>query len=111
MLEDGYMTIKAQTCSLITCIMSASNTRVTSASPVFGVLLQAHDRLTNALKDRPHRRATTIASCASDQHPPDLLTPPRRAPVRAEGNDMATREKPGILLETHHLRKGDQYDA
>ena len=44
MLEDGYMTIKAQTPCLITCIKELNTPRYMSVSGVFECYSQAHDR-------------------------------------------------------------------
>ena len=61
MLEDGYMTIKAQTPCLITCIKELNTPRYMSVSGVFECYSKPMTVLDyNALKDHPLIDATTI---------------------------------------------------
>ena len=104
MLEDGYMTIKAQTPCLITCIKELNTPRYMSVSGVFECYSKPMTVLDyNALKDHPLIDATTIGLKGS---PTNILTsfttPQKGAGQMLEGNDMATCEKlAGILLEKH----------
>ena len=72
MLEDGYMTIKAQTPCLITCIKELNTPRYMSVSGVFECYSKPMTVLDyNALKDHPLIDATTIGLKGS---PTNILT-------------------------------------
>ena len=104
MLEDGYMTIKAQTPCLITCIKELNTPRYMSVSGVFECYSKPVNVLDyNALKDHPLIDATTIGLKGSPTNILTSFTPPQKgAGQMLEGNDMATCEKlAGILLEKH----------
>lgn len=104
MLEDGYMTIKAQTPCLITCIKELNTPRYMSVSGVFECYSKPMTVLDyNALKDHPLIDATTIGLKGSPTNILTSFTPPQKgAGQMLEGNDMATCEKlAGILLEKH----------
>ena len=104
MLEDGYMTIKAQTPCLITCIKELNTPRYMSVSGVFECYSKPVTVLDyNALKDHPLIDATTIGLKGSPTNILTSFTPPQKgAGQMLEGNDMATCEKlAGILLEKH----------
>ena len=104
MLEDGYMTIKAQTPCLITCIKELNTPRYMSVSGVFECYSKPMTVLDyNALKDHPLIDATTIGLKGSPSNILTSFTPPQKgAGQMLEGNDMATCEKlAGILLEKH----------
>ena len=104
MLEDGYMTIKAQTPCLITCIKELNTPRYMSVSGVFECYSKPMTVLDyNALKDPPLIDATTIGLKGSPTNILTSFTPPQKgAGQMLEGNDMATCEKlAGILLEKH----------
>ena len=104
MLEDGYMTIKAQTPCLITCIKELNTPRYMSVSGVFECYSKPMTVLDyNALKDHPLIDATTIGLKGSPTNILTSFTPPQKgAGQMLEGNDMKTCEKlAGILLEKH----------
>ena len=104
MLEDGYMTIKAQTPCLITCIKELNTPRYMSVSGVFECYAKPMKVLDyEALKDHPLIDATTIGLKGSPTNILTSFTPPQKgAGQMLEGNDMATCEKlAGILLEKH----------
>ena len=104
MLEDGYMTIKAQTPCLITCIKELNTPRYMSVSGVFECYSKPMKVLDyEALKDHPLIDATTIGLKGSPTNILTSFTPPQKgAGQMLEGNDMATCEKlAGILLEKH----------
>ena len=104
MLEDGYMTIKAHTPCLITCIKELNTPRYMSVSGVFECYSKPMTVLDyNALKDHPLIDATTIGLKGSPTNILTSFTPPQKgAGQMLEGNDMATCEKlAGILLEKH----------
>ena len=104
MLEDGYMTIKAQTPCLITCIKELNTPRYMSVSGVFECYSKPMTVLDyNALKDHHLIDATTIGLKGSPTNILTSFTPPQKgAGQMLEGNDMATCEKlAGILLEKH----------
>ena len=104
MLEDGYMTIKAHTPCLITCIKELNTPRYMSVSGVFECYSKPMKVLDyNALKDHPLIDATTIGLKGSPTNILTSFTPPQKgAGQMLEGNDMATCEKlAGILLEKH----------
>ena len=104
MLEDGYMTIKAHTPCLITCIKELNTPRYMSVSGVFECYYKPMTVLDyNALKDHPLIDATTIGLKGSPTNILTSFTPPQKgAGQMLEGNDMATCEKlAGILLEKH----------
>ena len=103
-IEDGYMTIKAQTPCLITCIKELNTPRYMSVSGVFECYSKPMTVLDyNALKDHPLIDATTIGLKGSPTNILTSFTPPQKgAGQMLEGNDMATCEKlAGILLEKH----------
>ena len=104
MLEDGYMTIKAQTPCLITCIKELNTPRYMSVSGVFECYSKPMKVLDyEALKDHELIDATTIGLKGSPTNILTSFTPPQKgAGQMLEGNDMATCEKlAGILLEKH----------
>lgn len=104
MLEDGYMTIKAQTPCLITCIKELNTPRYMSVSGVFECYSKPMTVLDyNALKDHPLIDATTIGLKGSPTNILTSFTPPQKgAGQMLEGNDMKTCEKlAGILSEKH----------
>ena len=104
MLEDGYMTIKAQTPCLITCIKELNTPRYMSVSGVFECYSKPMTVLDyNALKDHPLIDATTIGLKGSPTNILTSFTPPQKgAGQLLEGNAMATCEKlAGILLAKH----------
>ena len=108
MLEDGYMTIKAQTPCLITCIKELNTPRYMSVSGVFECYSKPMTVLDyNALKDHPLIDATTIGLKGSPTNILTSFTPPQKgAGQMLEGNDMATCEKlAGILLEKHIIKE------
>ena len=104
MLEDGYMTIKAHTPCLITCIKELNTPRYMSVSGVFECYSKPMKVLDyNALKDHPLIDATTIGLKGSPTNILTSFTPPQKgAGQMLEGNDMKTCEKlAGILSEKH----------
>ena len=115
MLEDGYMTIKAHTPCLITCIKELNTPRYMSVSGVFECYSKPMNgpRLQRPEGSSPDRRYHHRPQGLPDQHP-DLL----HAPSEGRWPD-ARGQRHGYLREarwyparkTHHLRKGDQYDA
>ena len=115
MLEDGYMTIKAQTPCLITCIKELNTPRYMSVSGVFECYSKPMTVLDyNALKDHPLIDATTIGLKGSpDQHPDLLHASPegRRSDARGQRHGYLREARRYPARKTHHLRKGDQYDA
>ena len=77
MLEDGYMTIKAQTPCLITCIKELNTPRYMSVSGVFECYSKPMTVLDyNALKDHPLIDATTIGLKGSPTNILTSFTPP-----------------------------------
>ena len=104
MLEDGYMTIKAHTPCLITCIKELNTPRYMTVSGVFECYSKPVTVLDyNALKDHPLIDATTIGLKGSPTNILTSFTPPQKgAGQMLEGNDMKTCEKlAGILSEKH----------
>lgn len=104
MLEDGYMTIKAQTPCLITCIKELNEPRYMSVGGVF----EAYSKpLTtfgyDDLKDDPLIDATTIGLKGSPTNIFKSFTPPQKgAGMMLEGADKATCEQlAGILAKKH----------
>ena len=88
MLEDGYMTIKAQTPCLITCIKELNTPRYMSVSGVFECYSKPMTVLDyNALKDHPLIDATTIGLKGSPTNILTSFTPPQKgAGQMLEGN-------------------------
>ena len=103
MLEDGYMTIKAQTPCLITCIKELNTPRYMSVSGVF----ECYSKPMTVL-DYHHR-----PQGLPDQHPDLLHASPegRRSDARGQRHGYLREARRHPARKTHHLRKGDQYDA
>ncbi len=105
MLEDGYMTIKAQTPCLITCIKELNEPRYMSVGGVF----EAYSKpLTTYgyedLKDDPLIDATTIGLKGSPTNIFKSFTPPQKgAGMMLEGADKATCEKLAGILAGKHI--------
>ena len=105
MLEDGYMTIKAQTPCLITCIKELNEPRYMSVGGVF----EAYSKpLTTYgyedLKDDPLIDATTIGLKGSPTNIFKSFTPPQKgAGMMLEGADKATCEKLAGILAAKHI--------
>ena len=105
MLEDGYMTIKAKTPCLITCIKELNEPRYMSVGGVF----EAYGKpLTtfgyDDLKDDPLIDATTIGLKGSPTNIFKSFTPPQKgAGMMLEGNDKATCEKLAGILAAKHI--------
>ncbi|MEY8389136.1 acryloyl-CoA reductase electron transfer subunit gamma [Oscillospiraceae bacterium 38-13] len=105
MLEDGYMTIKAQTPCLITCIKELNEPRYMSVGGVF----EAYSKpLTtygyDDLKDDPLIDATTIGLKGSPTNIFKSFTPPQKgAGMMLEGADKATCEKLAGILAAKHI--------
>ena len=105
MLEDGYMTIKANTPCLITCIKELNEPRYMSVSGVF----EAYGKpLTTFgyedLKDDPLIDATTIGLKGSPTNIFKSFTPPQKgAGMMLEGADKATCEKLAGILAAKHI--------
>ena len=104
MLEDGYMTIKAQTPCLITCIKELNEPRYMSVGGVFeayGKPLTTYGY--EDLKDDPLIDATTIGLKGSPTNIFKSFTPPQKgAGMMLEGADKATCEQlAGILAKKH----------
>ncbi len=105
MLEDGYMTIKAQTPCLITCIKELNEPRYMSVGGVF----EAYGKpLTtfgyDDLKDDPLIDATTIGLKGSPTNIFKSFTPPQKgAGMMLEGADKATCEKLAGILAAKHI--------
>ena len=104
MLEDGYMTIKAQTPCLITCIKELNEPRYMSVGGVF----EAYSKpLTTYgyedLKDDPLIDATTIGLKGSPTNIFKSFTPPQKgAGMMLEGDGKETCEQlAGILAKKH----------
>ena len=105
MLEDGYMTIKAQTPCLITCIKELNTPRYMSVSGVFECYSKPMTVLDyNALKDHPLIDATTIGLKGSPTNIFKSFTPPQKgAGMMLEGADKATCEKLAGILAAKHI--------
>ena len=105
MLEDGYMTIKAPTPCLITCIKELNEPRYMSVGGVF----EAYSKpLTTYgyedLKDDPLIDATTIGLKGSPTNIFKSFTPPQKgAGMMLEGADKATCEKLAGILAAKHI--------
>ena len=105
MLEDGYMTIKAQTPCLITCIKELNEPRYMSVGGVFeayGKPLTTYGY--EDLKDDPLIDATTIGLKGSPTNIFKSFTPPQKgAGMMLEGADKATCEKLAGILAAKHI--------
>ena len=105
MLEDGYMTIKAQTPCLITCIKELNEPRYMSVGGVFeayGKPLTTYGY--DDLKDDPLIDATTIGLKGSPTNIFKSFTPPQKgAGMMLEGADKATCEKLAGILAAKHI--------
>ena len=105
MLEDGYMTIKAQTPCLITCIKELNEPRYMSVSGVF----EAYGKPLSTfgyddLKDDPLIDASTIGLKGSPTNIFKSFTPPQKgAGMMLEGADKATCEKLAGILAAKHI--------
>ena len=105
MLEDGYMTIKAQTPCLITCIKELNEPRYMSVSGVF----EAYGKPLSTfgyddLKDDPLIDASTIGLKGSPTNIFKSFTPPQKgAGMMLEGADKATCEKLAGILAGKHI--------
>ena len=104
MLEDGYMTIKAQTPCLITCIKELNTPRYMSIGGIYETYnkpLETYDY--EKLKDHPLIDATTIGLKGSPTNIFKSFTPPQKgAGMMLEGADKATCEQlAGILAKKH----------
>ena len=105
MLEDGYMTIKAQTPCLITCIKELNEPRYMSVSGV----LEAYGKPLSTfgyddLKDDPLIDASTIGLKGSPTNIFKSFTPPQKgAGMMLEGADKATCEKLAGILAAKHI--------
>ncbi len=105
MLEDGYMTIKAQTPCLITCIKELNEPRYMSVGGVF----EAYSKpLTTYgyedLKDDPLIDATTIGLKGSPTNIFKSFTPPQKgAGMMLEGDGKETCEKLASILAGKHI--------
>ena len=104
MLEDGYMTIKAQTPCLITCIKELNNPRYMSIEGIYATYnkpLETFDY--EKLKDHRLIDATTIGLKGSPTNIFKSFTPPQKgAGMMLEGADKATCEQlAGILAKKH----------
>ena len=105
MLEDGYMTIKAQTPCLITCIKELNTPRYMSVSGVFECYSKPMTVLDyNALKDDPLIDPTTIGLKGSPTNIFKSFTPPQKgAGMMLEGADKDTCDKLAGILAGKHL--------
>ena len=105
MLEDGYMTIKAQTPCLITCIKELNNPRYMSIGGIYETYnkpLETYDYA--KLKDHPLIDATTIGLKGSPTNIFKSFTPPQKgAGMMLEGADKATCEKLADILAKKHI--------
>lgn len=104
MLEDGYMTIKAKTPCLITCIKELNTPRYMTVSGAFETYSKPMTVLGyEALKDHPLIDKSTIGLQGSPTNILTSFTPPQKgAGQMLEGNDMKTCEQlAGILVEKH----------
>ena len=104
MLEDGYMTIKAQTPCLLTCIKELNNPRYMSIGGIYATYnkpLETFDY--EKLKDHRLIDATTIGLKGSPTNIFKSFTPPQKgAGMMLEGADKATCEQlAGILAKKH----------
>ena len=105
MLEDGYMTIKAQTPCLITCIKELNTPRYMSVSGVFECYSKPMTVLDyNALKDHPLIDATTIGLKGSPTNIFKSFTPPQKGVgMMLEGDGKETCEKLAGILAAKHI--------
>ena len=105
MLEDGYMTIKAQTPCLITCIKELNEPRYMSVSGVF----EAYGKPLSTfgyddLKDDPLIDASTIGLKGSPTNIFKSFTPPQKgAGMMLEGDGKETCEKLASILVNKHI--------
>ena len=92
MLEDGYMTIRAKTPCLITCVKELNTPRYMSVSGVMGCYQKPLTVLTYAdLKDEPLIEADTIGLKGSPTNIAKSFTPPQKGQgVMLEGADWGT---------------------
>ena len=105
MLEDGYMTIKAHTPCLITCIKELNTPRYMSVSGVFECYSKPVTVLDyNALKDHPLIDATTIGLKGSPTNILTSFTPPQKgAGMMLEGAGTETTDKLAGILAAKHI--------
>ena len=105
MLEDGYMTIKAQTPCLITCIKELNEPRYMSIGGIYETYskpLATYDY--EKLKDHPLIDATTIGLKGSPTNIFKSFTPPQKGVgMMLEGADKATCEKLAGILAAKHI--------
>ena len=92
MLEDGYMTIRAKTPCLITCIKELNTPRYPSVSGIMDCYAKPVTVLTyEDLKDEPLIEADTIGLKGSPTNIAKSFTPPLKgAGVMLEGADKNT---------------------
>ncbi len=106
MLEDGYMTIRAKTPCLITCVKELNTPRYMSVSGVMGCWSKPLAVLTYAeLKDEPLIEADTIGLKGSPTNIAKSFTPPQKGQgVLLEGADRGTvSDLVGRLTAKHIL--------
>ena len=106
MLEDGYMTIQAQTPCLLTCIKELNEPRYMSIKGIMGCYAKPVEVFDyNALKDDPLIDPATIGLKGSPTNIFKSFTPPQKGQgVMLEGADKATCETlVGELLKKHIL--------
>ena len=106
MLEDGYMTIRAKTPCLITCVKELNTPRYMSVSGVMECYSKPLTVLTYAdLKDEPLIEADTIGLKGSPTNIAKSFTPPQKGQgVILAGADRATvAELAGRLTAKHIL--------
>lgn len=105
MLEDGYMTIKAETPCLLTCIKELNAPRYMSVGGIFECYskpLDVYDY--NALKDDSLIEVDTIGLKGSPTNIYKSFTPPQKgAGTMLEGADKSTADKLASLLAAKHI--------
>ena len=105
MLEDGYMTIKAQTPCLITCIKELNTPRYLSVGGAFECYSKPLVTMTyETLKDHPLIDKSTIGLAGSPTNILTSFTPPQKgAGMMLEGADKATTDKLAGILAAKHI--------
>ena len=105
MLEDGYMTIKAQTPCLITCIKELNNPRYLSVGGAFEAYSKPLVTMTyETLKDHPLIDKSTIGLAGSPTNILTSFTPPQKgAGMMLEGDGKDTTDKLAGILAAKHI--------
>ena len=105
MLEDGYMTIRAKTPCLITCMQELNTPRYMSVSGIMDCYGKPYTVLTyEDLKDEPLIEPDTIGLKGSPTNIAKSFTPPvKGAGMMLEGADRSTVEDLTARLTAKHI--------